>query len=234
MYCIISYYTTLYDITLYYIILYYIILYIYYIIYIYYCIYYTCILYIIYFKFYIICIYIYYIILVLYYVLCILYSLYIISCYILYYVIYSFVYICTPLPPIPPRCDQSMLWYCLERLLLFRMTLNLHVFAFSLKESATYLERRKHMIHMMLEKYLYHTKHSSNWRSILQRKYHVFQTTSSFWRKCIFILKKDIWSSTWHDIFFNKHFHSKGAAFLKQKQHSFSISSMSLKKVTFL
>ena len=32
------------------------------------------------------------------------------------------------------------------------MTLNLHVFAFSLKESATYLERKKHMIHMMLEK----------------------------------------------------------------------------------
>jgi len=35
-------------------------------------------------------------------------------------------------------------------------------------------------------------------------------------------------------LFFKKHVHSKGAAFLKQKEHSFSISSMSLKKVTFL
>ena len=135
--------------TSHYIISYYIILYILY--YIYYCIYYTCILYIIYFKFYIICIYItLYWFYIMYFVYYIVYILYHVIYYImLYIVLYTYA---PPLPPIPPRCDQSMLWYCLERLLLFRMTLNLHVFAFSLKESATYLERRKHMIHMMLEK----------------------------------------------------------------------------------
>ena len=69
------------------------------------------------------------------------------------------------------------------------------------------------------------------------------QTSAAFFQGNTMFVKQQVhfeespslsWNTfNWHKMYFNKHFHSKGAAFLEQKQRSFSISSMSSKKVTF-